>query len=348
MIFTSDHHANCYQDEEYDPATTLAPMMYMVQDIYKDTTTGEIKDIRLLELEYDAYPSGEDHSFQILDYQCKINIADGVDQLTSGIGELVAEYEHPLHFLPSPDITVVTQAFFQSKCPMACNNGWLPSIGKLHGMIADYTVPSNNANERAVCPCCITIALMKEHQNLRHELEEYSLVRNFTSIVDFHSRLQPRRRAMGYHFEQFDERQWGFQFDDMLSNEGDSGSEGGDDDRFEQWDEANDPSANAILRPASQATIDALPRFSYEELKKKEQEEEADEEICHVCQEEFETGKVVVQLPCGHFFCDGDCIAIWLRQYNTCPACRREVPDVVVAEGVSESEEKEEAKADLN
>jgi hypothetical protein len=47
---------------------------------------------------------------------------------------------------------------------------------------------------------------MKEHQNLRAELEAFSRISDFGAIVAFHGRLAARRRELDYEFEQFDER----------------------------------------------------------------------------------------------------------------------------------------------
>lgn len=46
---------------------------------------------------------------------------------------------------------------------------------------------------------------------------------------------------------------------------------------------------------------------------------------CVVCQENFEEGEIATKLPCGHFF-HGECIVPWLKEHNTCPLCRYELP----------------------
>lgn len=99
----------------------------------------------------------------------------------------------------------------------------------------------------------------------------------------------------------------------------DDGNDGGDNAQYETWDEATDPSHGAILHPASDATIQALPIKTYAEVKT-----EGDAQ-CVVCREKFGDKQLIMQLPCGHFFCEDGCTVQWLKQYDTCPVCRARV-----------------------
>ena len=63
----------------------------------------------------------------------------------------------------------------------------------------------------------IGTALMKEHQDLRATLEASSFV-DLEQVVEFIGRLNFQRTALGYSFEQLDEREWGYYFDDMVSD----------------------------------------------------------------------------------------------------------------------------------
>lgn len=143
-------------------------------------------------------------------------------------------------------------------------------------------------------------------------------------VVEFLGRMNPRRRELGYPFEQFDEREWGFgEFDDMLSDE--EGDYDDDDGRWQQWEEAMDPNSAVQNRPASAATIASLPRKPLETVK----QAEADESLnCKVCLDKFEDGAVLVELPCGHTYYHEECIEQWLKQFDNCPTCRRVVPPV--------------------
>lgn len=106
---------------------------------------------------------------------------------------------------------------FQPACTTAtCQDGWLASIADLQAVATDYTVPTSLPHE-PVCPTCIGADLMKEHQSLRAEVEAFTFV-DLGRVVEFTGRLNVRRTALGYEFKQLDEREWGYHFDDMLSD----------------------------------------------------------------------------------------------------------------------------------
>jgi len=46
---------------------------------------------------------------------------------------------------------------------------------------------------------------------------------------------------------------------------------------------------------------------------------------CPVCQDDFELEEEAVKLPCSHYY-HLPCITTWLKQRNTCPLCRFELP----------------------
>jgi E3 ubiquitin-protein ligase RNF115/126 len=73
--------------------------------------------------------------------------------------------------------------------------------------------------------------------------------------------------------------------------------------------------------PASKQVIDRLPlRKVSKEIICKEGIQE-----CSVCKEEFKEEEDVKEMPCKHLF-HNDCLLPWLKQHNSCPTCRFELP----------------------
>lgn len=70
--------------------------------------------------------------------------------------------------------------------------------------------------------------------------------------------------------------------------------------------------------PTDKDVIASLPRRV---IKAEEVQEDFE---CAVCQEGFEAGSQVIQLPCSHDYHDA-CILPWIENRNTCPTCRYEM-----------------------
>jgi E3 ubiquitin-protein ligase RNF115/126 len=91
--------------------------------------------------------------------------------------------------------------------------------------------------------------------------------------------------------------------------------------------------------PASQQAISSLPRISISqdtiEMKGTlitpvdECGEILGEERrileCNVCKDEFIIDQEALQMPCEHLF-HPDCLLPWLKNHNSCPVCRLELP----------------------
>ncbi|KAI9718557.1 MAG: hypothetical protein M1812_004008 [Candelaria pacifica] len=69
--------------------------------------------------------------------------------------------------------------------------------------------------------------------------------------------------------------------------------------------------------PASAAAIAALPRKKMNTSML----DDSGSAQCSVCMEEVPIGEEVTLLPCSHWF-HHDCIAMWLKEHDTCPHCR--------------------------
>jgi hypothetical protein len=319
-------------DERNRPLT-----VYLVVKVAKGAK-GIIEDLSLVPLKYSTQAGTSAGTFHLYGKECVPSFfsAGKVDQPSQVGDEYISILDLPsvdsLVFNVSPDGDDVRRAVLNGECLACDGEGWVPCITQLSGMVKDYTIPTSEINEAAVCPSCIGINLMKEHQDLRAELEAFHRVSDFGAIHQFQGRLNTRRRVLHYDFEQFDERKWGYLFDDMLSDDGEAGGDR-DDGRYEEWDEATDPNNGVVLRPASDATIKSLSVKKYAELK-------TDDEVqCAVCRDKFEDELLVMQLPCKHIFCEDTCTTMWLKQHDTCPICRARVPPVKVEKVKKEEKE---------
>ncbi len=69
--------------------------------------------------------------------------------------------------------------------------------------------------------------------------------------------------------------------------------------------------------PASAAAIAALPRKKMDSSML----DDSGTAQCSVCMEEVPLDQEVTVLPCSHWF-HHECIAMWLKEHDTCPHCR--------------------------
>jgi E3 ubiquitin-protein ligase RNF115/126 len=83
--------------------------------------------------------------------------------------------------------------------------------------------------------------------------------------------------------------------------------------------------------PASKAAIESMPTM---EIGSPHVESELG---CAVCQEKFELGGEVREMPCKHIY-HQDCILPWLSVRNSCPVCRHELPTDVSNRAAPEPE----------
>ena len=74
--------------------------------------------------------------------------------------------------------------------------------------------------------------------------------------------------------------------------------------------------------PASQIAVDKLKKFNITEKKLKEF---GFENSCPVCKDEFTISEECLLMPCEHHF-HKDCLIPWLKERNSCPVCRFELP----------------------
>jgi len=74
--------------------------------------------------------------------------------------------------------------------------------------------------------------------------------------------------------------------------------------------------------PAAKKAIESLKKYKINEEKIKEF---GFENSCAVCKDEFNIGEECLSMPCNHYF-HGDCLIPWLKERNSCPICRYELP----------------------
>jgi hypothetical protein len=80
--------------------------------------------------------------------------------------------------------------------------------------------------------------------------------------------------------------------------------------------------------PTDRAAIRQLPtiRLTKERIEFKQKlQENIETDACSICIEDYKVDEKLIQLPCGHVF-HGGCIMPWIKEHNTCPTCRYELP----------------------
>jgi E3 ubiquitin-protein ligase RNF115/126 len=80
--------------------------------------------------------------------------------------------------------------------------------------------------------------------------------------------------------------------------------------------------------PASKRVIERLDKVTVteENIKCLRKDSNIDEEhSCSVCKDIFELSQNLLYLPCKHVYHE-DCILPWLKERNSCPTCRYELP----------------------
>ena len=74
--------------------------------------------------------------------------------------------------------------------------------------------------------------------------------------------------------------------------------------------------------PASKKSVETLEKYIIDQSKLASFGEE---NTCSVCKDEFEIGNTCLTMPCSHHFHE-DCLLPWLKERNSCPICRYELP----------------------
>ena len=308
--------------------------LYIVEGIFYEGE--QVVDLTVVQLKHVMRPRGSHKPFTFQLYGEDL-YGHGIKHLRE-TGTLINaaapkfewHYSKSLSFLDSTTNNLVVyhatnmdkvRKWMYVSCPARCEDGWLRTIEELNRLFRSYVSPAF-VDHAIVCPVCIGTELMKMQQDLRHQLDATSYV-DMEDAMAFETKLNVRRRHLGYEFEQFDERRWGYHFDDMVSeDEFDDYEEGAE---FEAWNEANDPNNQPRVRyrPFTNEQISMLPRNLFKYFK--HAPSYRDEGKCPVCQENFKDEQHVTILPCAHAFCADGCIRQWLQRFDTCPTCRHRI-----------------------
>lgn len=80
-------------------------------------------------------------------------------------------------------------------------------------------------------------------------------------------------------------------------------------------------------RPADRETVAKLPivKIEAKHCKLETESGKCEPPTCSVCMDTINIGKEAIFMPCGHSF-HPDCLMPWLKDHNTCPVCRFELP----------------------
>ena len=334
------------EEEESDRAAAEAvdditsTTLYKVHGVTKNDV-GSVTDITVGTLDYCSKPAEATSSVYHIYGQDIILSTTPVDGSaeTVTVKEVVVDTidrEYSITLKPNGDTT--RSIIFNGRCPVQCNHGWVATQEDMHSMVTENI--TTLSPHSPVCPVCMGKALMQEFQSLRETFENLNVV-DMGDIVEFYGRLNPRRRLLGYRFQQLDEREWGYMFDDMLSEDEGQGDQ--DDGQWETWEEAMDPNSGTTSNPASDAAIAALLRKSFADVEQTELDAS-----CAVCREEFVGDTIIAELPCGHFFCDSGCAQVWLKHSNSCPKCRAKLPVIEDRDGEAEADGVAEVGAQSN
>ncbi|KAK3058673.1 hypothetical protein LTR09_000238 [Extremus antarcticus] len=238
-----------------------------------------------------------------------------------GVAEEIHDRDdrHTYQLAIKPDGDMVRTACHKAGplCIAGCHQGYLENQEALNNLLYD---PLNAVSEyRPLCPYCIGFDLVKQYHSLR-EFRDITNV-DISQLYDFSHSLNARFAELGYQSQyDLDESEWNYHDNSDDDSEGEDDDDGEGD--WEQWPDANDPNQELGFTPAQDATIAALPRKRFAEVEKKDGNAQ-----CGVCMDDFEEQTVVVEMPCGHLFCESGCLANWLKNSNCCPNCRVRLPE---------------------
>jgi len=259
--------------------------VYLVRAFSKDKAQNTT-DITVCEMAYSRYAShAHTTSYRVLGDELVYNWKLGISPTpmtpfkNTSIKDLITNDTYSYILIPNCSARNIVTILHDGFCPAKCDDGFLSYQLEMEDMLNEgkRTLPDYTP----ICPACMGRDLAVEQYALRDTLDSSSSgTMDLGMAVEFMGRLNTARLALGYEFQQFDEREWGYMFDDMLSEDGGDGQGINADGNWGYYEEATDPAAGTVARPASDDAVAALPRKTFAELKESTAEGKADCLIC--------------------------------------------------------------------
>lgn len=325
-----DDDEGAYSDS--DVKISLFAIIGMVRD-----EIGAVVDLHLQRLEHsDSVSRANGKAYRL--YPGEVEVHDkksafGFDmesETLSGVIGDVTSFESTLTIKPS-DEEVRRALQDYGDWNHGCNNGFCHSQHEAQDLITE-TLPQLTHFE-PVCPVCMGKDLLNEHFALRQKVDDSTLL-DLAEVFNWLGKVNSIREDQGLSLIEFDDRAWGFSFDEEAFADGNFTRDADGSVWQAPPAEALDAAAVNIVteRPAATDAVNALPRLAFHDLEIGDESAE-----CQICCEAMEQGEVFAQMPCSLSSHD-ECVKSWLGAQNTCPNCRHTLPVAEDDEQGSEGE----------
>lgn len=311
--------------QDYEPAGSPSQAHIFAVIGTPEDEFGTVADIYLQRLSYNESVSQADtNSFRLYGDQSEIH-SDGAFALDIEV-ESLAQVIHDIEFdttLDPAGVDVRTSLLESGAFNHYCNTGFLNDQTQLQDMIT-RTLPGVSAF-RPVCPVCLGMDLANGQLHLRTLVDTHQLLDTTPALIHVKNRnvalkqLDWVDRNVGDNG--FDEREWGFDFnedgEEALQNAIVTRDSDGSVWQAIPADALSPAAVNIVTAaPATTDAVDGLPRKAFGEM-----DVETNDAMCLVCHDSVEADVVVVEMPCEHFFHE-DYLKGWMGQKNFCPTCR--------------------------
>lgn len=276
----------------------------------------EETDVQIRELYYHKFPSlAQREGYYIYGDECFAILGNPTENAAWNITPLINLQTLALdignnayRLIIHPNTGDFRRVLFDHRRPANCNQGFLSDqehrnrlLLRPKRMIPEY---------QPLCPICHGILMSMIYPILRSSrYRRFYLSHDI--VDDFYETLNARQSLMGYPNYAFHEDTWGTLFEDICKEDWTTSFD-------EQW--VHLPLLAQLIwgtvPPAQSEAIARLQRRTYGEI-------DTTTDTCGICRTDFNKNALVVQLPCGHIYCNGGCVEMWLHRHDSCPTCRR-------------------------